>query len=388
MTTKDSFLFYSNLEIHTQSLIELLGDSKSFSKVPEDWHVVLTDIKNSTIAVQNGQHELVNLIATGSIIAVLNIARKHNIEVPFFFGGDGATLIVPSEILKPVLGSLKKHSLNALRDFGLTLRVGSLPVSEIYSQNFHLKIAKLQLEKSFCIPIISGKGLIYAEDKIKSLDENWNDDTEDYDLDLSGMECRWNRIKPPIQTKEVICLLVVIRNQKQDLKIYKKVIESLEKIYGSKQERNPISVQGLKLSASLMKIGVEMQVKFGKKDWQYFLIEYLKTFFAKLFKWRNSDGGKYYFNRLVELSDTLVLDGRISTVISGTTEQREQLIQALNDLENAGQIFYGLQVSNESIMSCYVRDRQDQHIHFVDGSEGGYTFAAKQLKRKLREEKA
>jgi hypothetical protein len=33
-------------------------------------------------------------------------------------------------------------------------------------------------------------------------------------------------------------------------------------------------------------------------------------------------------------------------------------------------------------MSCYVRDWDDGHIHFVDGSEGGYTKAAKLIKAK------
>ena len=46
---------------------------------------------------------------------------------------------------------------------------------------------------------------------------------------------------------------------------------------------------------------------------------------------------------------------------------------------------FGLHVSNESVMSCYVRDRRDQHIHFVDGAEGGYTLASIVLKKKLRD---
>jgi hypothetical protein len=34
-------------------------------------------------------------------------------------------------------------------------------------------------------------------------------------------------------------------------------------------------------------------------------------------------------------------------------------------------------------MSCYVRDRRDEHIHFIDGIGGGYTMAATVLKKKL-----
>ena len=81
-----------------------------------------------------------------------------------------------------------------------------------------------------------------------------------------------------------------------------------------------------------------------------------------------------------------MLDGRVNTVITGTKQQRIELVNALEEMEQQKEIVYGLHVCDESIMSCYVRNRQDQHIHFVDGSGGGYTQAAKMLKRKLKGE--
>jgi peroxiredoxin len=78
----------------------------------------------------------------------------------------------------------------------------------------------------------------------------------------------------------------------------------------------------------------------------------------------------------------LVIDGKVNTVISGTAVQREKLQAALNKLEQEGEINYGLYVSRESVMSCYVRNLNEEHIHFVDGAEGGYTKAAGMLKRK------
>ena len=87
--------------------------------------------------------------------------------------------------------------------------------------------------------------------------------------------------------------------------------------------------------------------------------------------------------QLVDFSDTLVIDGKINTVISGTTRQRELLETALNELEQNNEIHYGLFVSKESVMSCYVRSMDNNHVHFVDGSDGGYTKAAGVLKEKL-----
>ena len=58
------------------------------------------------------------------------------------------------------------------------------------------------------------------------------------------------------------------------------------------------------------------------------------------------------------------------------------LVNELNKLEAEGEIFYGLYVSKESVMSCYVRHLNDRHIHFIDGAEGGYTKAAGMIKQK------
>jgi hypothetical protein len=77
------------------------------------------------------------------------------------------------------------------------------------------------------------------------------------------------------------------------------------------------------------------------------------------------------------------LDGRINTVISGLNKQHNILEEFLEEMERSGEISFGMHRSKESIMSCYVRDRKDQHIHFVDGGDGGYTKAAGLLKSKF-----
>jgi len=58
------------------------------------------------------------------------------------------------------------------------------------------------------------------------------------------------------------------------------------------------------------------------------------------------------------------------------------LVEALDKIESEGEIMYGIYVSNESVMSCYVRSLSEKHIHFVDGAEGGYTRAANVVKQK------
>lgn len=50
----------------------------------------------------------------------------------------------------------------------------------------------------------------------------------------------------------------------------------------------------------------------------------------------------------------------------------------------AGDIFFGVHVSKASLMTCAIRAYEGSHVHFVDGADGGYALAAKQLKLQYR----
>src|SRR5882724_9595827 len=140
MEQKNNDLFYSRLPVNEIPLGELLMEEHLFFKIPASWQVVITDIKNSTVAVNNGLHETINLVATGCIVAVLNIAYKVKLTVPFFFGGDGASFIIPAAMLETVMRSLHIHQENTKKNFNLDLRIGHVSVEEIYGQGHALNI--------------------------------------------------------------------------------------------------------------------------------------------------------------------------------------------------------------------------------------------------------
>lgn len=332
--------------------------------------------------MESGRHEEVNLIAAGCVIAGLNLAFEKGIEIPFFFGGDGATLIVPDSMHSEVLNALHKHKQNTWINYQLILRVGSVPVHELALQT-ELQLARVKMGSGYDIPVFLGQGLALAERQIKQADPEKG--AEGYRvevLDLTGMECRWNRIPAGGDAREVISLLVVAMHNQNQSRVFQQVMEKIEKIYGTLQLRNPVSTDRLTLSSSPRKIFGETLVKTGKKEWHYFLKTWLITLFGVLFYMR-SDEGKAYKQSVVDLTDTLVIDGRINTVIAGTQSQRVDLLSWLDEQEDHGSLLYGLYVSRASIMSCYVRDREDNHVHFVDGADGGYTLAARMLKEKM-----
>lgn len=381
MTPKND-LFYSRLPVNEIPLSDLLMEEHLFYKIPDDWHVLITDVKNSTQAAMDGRHQTVNLVATGSIVAALNVAHKDNVLIPFFFGGDGATFIIPPSLLEPTLTALRQHKENTQKNFNLHLRVGHVPVADIYIGKSDLKVSKLKTSQLFTIPIVLGDGLTYAEKKIKSSDNQTQPpDLNLPELDMSGMHCRWDKIKPPAGNFEIVSLLVIARNGAAQAAVFRDVMIAIENIYGNAVKRKPISIDKLKIKATFGKIGAEMRTKLGGFNGFYLVKTWFASFLGKAYF--KTKKGKEYLYKLVDMSDTLVIDGKINTVITGNASQREQLDAALKKMEDEQRILYGLHVSNESVMSCYVRNMEDEHVHFVDGADGGYTKAAGVLKQKI-----
>ena len=382
---KSDLNFYKNISKNSLPLTDLLKDESLFYSVPKNWSIVVTDIENSTAAVANGFHNDVNLCATGSIITVLNTIKIVNkkIEIPYFFGGDGSTFIIPNTILTPVLEALNNYSQHIKNTLNLNLRVGHLELEKVYNNNVTLRITKLRHNKYLTTPVVLGNGIKYAENVIKDNFKASQGDASVLALNLEGMECRWDEIYPSQTEKKVICLLVNCNDEKKQAEIYGTIMNEINYVFGDLNNRNPITALKLRLNTSIEKIKKEMHVKLGKNKTSYLLNNWLITVFGKYY-FKLFKAGKRYVYKVSQLSDTIMLDGSINTVISGTNKQVSRLQILLDDLESNNKIIYGLHTTHASIMSCYIQDRKEKHIHFVDGTEGGYTSAAIIFKEKLK----
>jgi len=379
---KDTLRYFTDLPVHRQPVSGVLADPALFADVPEDWEVIISDVRGSTQALNEGRHQVVNLVATGSIIAALNIAHRAGVALPFFFGGDGATLAVPAALARPIEQALLVHRDNTRANFGLDLRVGGVSVAQLRARGQTLKLARVEIAPGFVIPVALGQGLSEAERIVKGASAPPRPAPADIAPDMEGMECRWDSIRPPADTQEVLCLLVIVRDRVRQGALLADVLRQIDTIYGPLAQRTPIARQRMKLKPTFAKVEVEMRAKLGGFDFAYLVGKWFYTVIGRLY-FAFTRAGDHYLDRLVQLSDTLMIDGRINTIISGTAAQREALIAALARREQDGEIVFGMQICNASVMSCYVRDRRDQHIHFVDGLGGGYTQAATMLKRKM-----
>jgi hypothetical protein len=74
----------------------------------------------------------------------------------------------------------------------------------------------------------------------------------------------------------------------------------------------------------------------------------------------------------------------IKMVVSSNYEQTKQLESYLESEFQSGNLYYGVHKTDAALMTCLVFQRHGKHIHFVDGTNGGYAMAAKHMKEQIK----
>ena len=347
----------------------------------------MVDVKGSTEAVRLGFHHEVNLAATGAIVAVKNRLREldPSHKVPYFFGGDGATFLVPEDLLTDLLEVLDRYKLHISNRISLSLKVGAHSMKGVLDKGHTIRIAKFAVNDLLTLPIVLGTGIKYAEQVIKNLldDEEEKEQFAVEVVNLQGMECRWDEIAPPHQEDKVICLVAYCQEEDQQGRVYADVLKAIDESIGDYNSRQPLSRPRLKLDLAIGKVKKEMKARLASFTFWDLFKEWMLTLFGPYyFKYTNN--GKKYLNSLMQLSHTLMFDGTFNCVLSADMDGVERLTSRLDLLEQNSSFCYGLHVTHASVMSCYVVDKERDHAHFVDGTEGGFTKAATVLKGKMK----
>jgi hypothetical protein len=380
MNTKD---FYKNLK-QVNDFSKIMQDS-NYSLIPNDWYVIVSDIKDSTKAIEKGMYKQVNFVAALTIIGILNIDKNE--DFPYVFGGDGASLLIPASLLEKSKKVLIEASKKAKEAFDLDLRIGFISINEIEKRSCFIEITKLKITKDYTQAIIRGNGLELAEELLKKEYETFkiqDDISNTYTANFDGLECRWEDIKT--LKDETISILIKSINQKNSNEIYTKCIKSIEEIAGNYEQRNPIKeIEQLNLSFNPMVLNAEASIFSKNKIGKFFTI--LRLAFENLLglilmKFSIGQWGKYK-QRIIRTTDTEKFDDMLRMVISTDINQTKKLEEYLENLFQKRDIVYGIHKSDSALMTCLIFQRHGKHIHFVDSSKGGYALAAKELKNRL-----
>ena len=387
--------FYHDLPVMTFFVEATEGSLYAY--VPPDWWIVIADVAGSTQAIEAGDYKKVNTVGVACIAAVVNVDRT--IDLPFIFGGDGATFAVPDVLREDVIKALRAAQQLARVSFGLSLRVGLVRVATLVTENYWVRLGKVRLSQYVTQPMLSGRGWEEAERRVKNPNAlGVLRVTEEEGLaegSFEGFECRWQNVPSFKDHKLSLLVAATSSNPKVNFATYQRVLEKIQSIYGDVEQYHPLRVNRMQLTFNPRLLSHEWRVRSSHLSaWQriqYFAkmlfmnaagrIIFAKNIDTEAVKWTN------YRNDLVENSDFRKFDGMLRMVMDGKNTQAAALETYLESEHQQGQLVYGMHKSREALMTCIVQSYNGNHLHFVDGSDGGYALAARELKQRFFEAK-
>ncbi len=384
--------YYSKLPIHAD--FSVVSDLSKYSKLPDDWFIVAADIQNSTGAIKSGKYKAVNIVGVSVITAIRNISPS--ILLPSMFGGDGASLCIPADLVGQAKKALVATKFMAEKQFDLKLRIGIVPIDVVRNAGHEVFVARYRMSEYYNQAAFAGGGIEYAEsllkDKLKGQQYRYEDNIEETSTDYSGLECRWDNI--PSKHGETIALIVKVLapSIEEESIIYNEIISRVQQIYGTDDECRPVYETGLSLTADTDKLTNEVRVRTCNENAWTVLKYWVKLYAQNILGWifmtfnlnvTGTPWGTYKID-LVKNTDFKKFDGVLRQVISGTQKQREELEAYLNEKYLKKQCVYGIHFSNSALMTCMIDNRCGEHFHFVDAADGGYAIAALQMKEKIK----
>jgi hypothetical protein len=382
--------FYANLEsFHSFSDV---ADIDNYQVAPDDWHVIIADVKASTQAIDEGRYKQVNMIGAACINAVLNITDKG--RIPYVFGGDGATLLIPSGSLASCIEVLLGVRYLASTSFNLSLRIGAVAVATIHAGSHHrVMVGKYQLSSVNAVATFSGGGIELAEQWIKSgSDYLIEQEPADKHPDLSGLSCRWEPLAS--QNGVMLSLLMKAKSDDESVKsdLYRSLIEKISELIGDTERiGKPISDANMKFRWPPRGLSAELKATAGTRNRSLYALHLYLTSLIQFFldRFDLSAGGyqgKQYRIELRENTDYRRFDDTLRILLDCSASQADAVDAMLAQRAQRGELKYGLHRSDSALMTCLVFNlNKGEHIHFVDGSDGGFTSAAKNLKAKIRD---
>jgi len=382
--------FFSSIESFSD--FKDVFDADRYRPLPSDWLVVVCDIQGSTEAIKGGKYKEVNIVGASAIIAVLNALTR--VEIPYVFGGDGASFAIPPDAAEPVAAALLGTRQMAANIFGLTLPTGIVPVADVRAAGLDIKVARYRLSKKVAIAMFDGGGLAHAESMIKDQGKKDRYEIKKWTksppfADFDGLECRWNPLKT---AKGEIVTLIARASGGDSLAIYSELFGKIQTICGAKENYRPARMEALSLSFNPQNLkqehGVHTQGKgfFGRALYALKMaFENLvgAVIFSRSAKAGDTDGNKYVSD-LVKNTDFQKFDDTLRMVMDNSAAQTAELVQYLEDQHQKGRLFYGTHVEQEALITCLIFDRADRHLHFVDGARGGYAAASLAMKAQIR----
>ncbi len=385
MTATDHF--YQTLEPF--EAFEDFADFSAYTPLPEDWVLLVGDIRGSTRAIADGRYKAVNMLGAAVITAVLNVC--DGLDVPFVFGGDGGAIAVPASRAAHAREALQNLQTHAQATFDLSLRAAAIPVARLRAEGFDVAVRRMRLNGSNYLAMFAGGGVERADVILKGAPDSDPDILQPGQgtVDLEGLSCRWEPLAA--RRGQMIALMVQPVDKQTEAQTYRDTLDMLRSVLdGRIMAHAPARDETLRFRWPPRGLLLEARTKailkgraVGHLCWGLFT-----AFMQKWCHWRGVEIGGYdgprYLEELKSQTDFRKFDGCLRTVLDCTPEQASAIESWLEDRYQNGNLIYGLHADKAALMTCLVFSFEDgQHMHFVDAAGGGFARAAEGFKTRL-----
>ena len=366
----------------------------AYAALPDDWWIVIADVVGPTQAIREGRYKRVNMVGASAIMAALNV--RGGTEIPYVFGGDGATLAVPGVLRDTVCAALLGLQATSQALFGLELRIGAVEDAELRAHGGDVRLRKYRLSPGNHLAMFAGDGITLAETWIKSDDpesaHRLAPDPDKAPPDLEGLSCPWDPLHPTRGRMMNLMVQATAGDPVEEGRVLARVIAEIGAILGHDlTESAPASARSMRFRWPPAGLMLEARATAaGKAVWHRY-IELLVSSLLQLWAERTrSRVGPYdapaYGEELRANTDFRKYDGMFRALLDVTPEQAGAIEAALERGYRAGDILYGVHVAREALMTCLVFAlERSEHVHFVDGGAGGFAMAAVGFKARLAE---
>lgn len=351
-----------------------------FVPVPQGWVVATTDIVDSTSQIAAGRYKLVNTVGASVISAMLNALQDQSF--PYVFGGDGASFAVPgaqAETARRTLAILRRW---VTEEFDLSLRAALVPVADIRAAGRDVRVARHAASNGVDYAMFDGGGLDWAERQMKDGGFSVDPDTGTDLPDLTGLSCRWANIRA--RNGMILSLMVVPGPIEAGFaEVAGRVVALAE---GLNRGGHPVPEDGPEARFPSPGLEIEAHVTRGRRPlWWRRLQLLFDTLIAWGFFRTGLRAGGFdpviYRAEISSNADFRKFDDGLKMTLDCDPATRDRLVALLEAAAAAGQVRYGLHEQTEAMVTCIVPSvTRGDHMHFVDGADGGYTAAAARIK--------
>jgi len=378
--------FYEKLPVFRD--FAQVADEAYFRPLPEDWLVGVADVQQSTKAIRDNRYKAVNMAGAAVIASIANALKGR--DFPFVFGGDGASFAVAPDDAALARRALAETATWVKEDLDLDLRIGMATVAEVRAQARDVRVARYMPSVNVSIAMFSGGGMAWADAAMKRGEIAVPPAPAGSHPDLSGLSCRYELI--PSQRGQVLSLLVT-PGERASAAEFRAVVETVIRIVEKTPNASrPLPGQGLKLRWPPQ--GYDLEARASRRAGESIGIRKAKvlarTFLYFLIMRSGLRVGRFtpakYTQELIENSDFRKFDDALRMVLDCTPQLAAEIEDCLKIAAAKGAVRYGAHRQDAAMMTCFTPSPVNpNHVHFIDGAQGGYALAASALKDKADE---